>query len=114
MITWEMQDGDIVLQKGCPVILTENECLRQRLVNKIKLDKGGWFFDPDRGIPWIDIYNNKNVTERLVRSHIQRVLQEDAEVTKVRSINIDFDRASRTLIIYFEVESKYGVVRGNI
>lgn len=114
MITWKMLDGDIVIQNGRPVTIRGNECLRQRLVNKIKLDKGGWYFDPDRGIPWMDIYNSKNVTERLVRSHIQRVLQEDAEVTKVNSITIDLDRTSRTLIIDFEIESIYGVVRGNV
>lgn len=114
MITWMMQEGDIIFQNGRPVVLTGNECLRQRLINSLKLDRGGWFFDPDKGIPWMDIYNNKNVTERLVRSHIQRVLQEDKEIVKVNSINIDLDRESRTLIINFEVESIYGVVRGNV
>lgn len=114
MKTWKMQDGDIVISDGRIIVIDGRDALRQRLMNALKLDRGGWYFDATRGIPWFNIYNGKYVNERYVRSQIQRVLASDSEVKNISYINIVFEKETRTLKIEFEVDSIYGSVGGMV
>lgn len=112
MKTLQILEGDLVIDSGAPVLLTGNEAVRQRLMNALRLDKGSWYFNPDRGIPWFEIYNKKSVSERLIRSNVERILKADAEVTNIVSLDVTFNRSLRKIEISFEVETKYGTTGG--
>ena len=114
MKTIAMENGDIALSGGSCTTLSGAYAARQRLVNSLCLDRGSWFLGPDAGISWFDIYNNKSASERMVRAGVTRVLKGDVEVTAVNSIDISFDRGTRTIQVDFSVNTIHGVIEGVI
>ena len=114
MKTLKMIDGDTVIENGGTVYIEKKEAVRQRLMNKLRLDKGSWFLNKEIGFPWFEIYNNKSVAERLIRSNAEDILKADPEVTKLTSLEISFDRAERKIKISFEVNTIYGTVEGSL
>jgi len=114
MKTLQMADGDIVFSNGSFVYISDSETIKQRLENTLRLDKGSWFFNPEIGIPWFEIYNKKAVSERLIRSHVERILKTDPEVTTINRLDISFDRKLRKISIIFEVETIYGPTTGGL
>lgn len=114
MKTFKLVNGDRVIENGQAVIIESGECLAQRLQNSIRLDKGSWFLDTDKGIEWIDIFGNKSVSARAIYTRIMNILKKDKEVTSVNSINITSDRSERTMLVTFSVNSIYGEVSGTV
>lgn len=114
MKTVKLSDGDLVIASGKPVWLEAAECARQRLINKLRLDKASWFLGPDGGIPWLTIYQQKSVSERLIRSSAQEVLEGDDEVSSVDSITVDFNRSTRRISVAFTASTIWGEVSGTI
>ena len=114
MKTLQILEGDMVIDSGVPVMLTGNDAVRQRLMNALRLDKGSWYFNPDSGIPWFEIYNKKSVSERLIRSNVEKILMADSEVTNVVSLRVTFNRELRKIEISFEVGTTYGTTGGAV
>ena len=112
MKTFKLINKDTVFDKGRTVMVEEAECLAQRLGNAIKLDRGSWFLDIDKGVEWLDILGNKPVSVRLLYFRINNILKNDSEVTTVNLIDISIDRENRKLLIEFSVNSIYGQVEG--
>ena len=104
-------NGDIVFERGRPVMVEGIECLAQRLKNAIKLDRRSWFLDIDKGIEWLDIFEDKPVPRRVIHSRISSVLKNDPEVLSTNYIDLVVDRPERTLKIIFSVNSIYGEVK---
>ncbi len=114
MKTLKLVNGDLCYENDSFVLIDGKDAVRQRLINAIKLDKGSWFFDPDKGIPWFEIYNKKAVSERLIRSNIEKILKADSEVESVDSLVVSFDRATRMISVTFEVTTIYGKTGGSV
>ena len=114
MKTFKLINGDRVIVNGQAVVIQDGECLAQRLQNAIRLDKGSWFLNIDKGIEWMDIFGNKSVSARAIYTRIMNILKKDTEVTSVNSINITSDRSERTMSVTFSVNSKYGEVSGTV
>lgn len=110
MKTVKLSSRDLDLTGGKATVLTEKACCAQRLKNAIALDKGSWFLGPQGGIEWIEMLKQKTVSERLIRSGIQAVLENDEEVESIAYITINFNRDERKLLIEFEVNTIYGKV----
>ena len=114
MKTVKMTEGDILIETGRTEWLEEKECVRQRLMHALKLDKGSWFLGPDGGINWFSIYQQKALSEKLIRSNVERILKADTEVSAVNYITLDYDNNERRLTVKFEVDTIYGTVGGNV
>lgn len=114
MKTLQMVNGDLVFSNSSFVYISDSEAIKQRLENALRLDRGSWFFNPEIGIPWLEIYNKKAVSERLIRSHIERILKSDPEVSAINRIDISFDRKLRKIEVVFEVETIYGPTTGGL
>lgn len=115
MMTFQLDDnGDRIITGGQVSIITDGECLAQRLRNSIRLDKGSWFLDTDKGVEWFDILGYKSVSTRVIYSRILSLLKNDPEVLSVNSINITAERPGRIMSISFSVNSIYGEVSGTI
>lgn len=76
--------------------------IKQRLKIELLTNKGEWFLNTNFGIPWIELLSENQAIERYKRE-ISKVLNGDEDVTKVREINLDYDRNNRHLNIYFTV-----------
>lgn len=115
MITFKLdENGDRIITSGSPAMITDGDCLAQRLKNAILLDKGSWFLDTDKGIEWFDILQYKSVSKRAIYSRILDILKNDSEVTSVENIEITTDRSERTMTVTFSVNSIYGEVSGTV
>ncbi len=106
------ENGDRIIKNGQAVMISGKECLAQRLKNSIRLDKGSWFLDTDKGIEWPDILGYKSVSTRVIYSRVLNILKNDSEVSSVNSIDITADRSERGMTITFSVNSIYGEVTG--
>ncbi|HPI14508.1 MAG TPA: hypothetical protein PL135_07820 [Spirochaetota bacterium] len=114
MKTLLLQDGDLVISGGRFVWLYGRDACRQRLELSLRLDLGSWFLNPDAGVDWWGIYDAKYVSDRLVRSEVERVIKADPEVTALESLTIEFENKERKLRISFTVATIYGTVTGAI
>jgi len=108
------ENGDRIITGGRVAMITGKECVAQRLKNSIRLDKGSWFLDTDKGIEWPDILGYKSVSTRVIYSRVLNILKSDSEVSSVNSIDITADRSERALSITFSVNSIYGEVSGKV
>ncbi len=115
MMTFKLDaNGDRIITSGSAVMVSDGNCLAQRLQNAIRLDKGSWFLDTDKGIEWMEILQYKSVSKRAIYSRILNILQSDSEVKAVESIKITADRSERTMTVDFKVDSIYGEVSGTV
>lgn len=114
MRTLKMQDGDLVYENGSFVFIEGAACLKQRLELSIRCDKKSWFLNPGLGVDWWSIYDQKYISDRIVRSEIERVLLDDSEVTEIKSIDISYDNSARKISIVWKVSSVYGEIEGSI
>lgn len=112
MKTFKLENGDRIITGGSATIISGGDCLAQRLKNAIRLDKGSWFLDTDKGIEWMDILGNKSVSERAIYTRIRNILNNDDEVSSINSIEITADRSERSMSVTFSVNSIYGEVTG--
>lgn len=110
MKTVKLTNRDLDLTGGKATLLTEQACCAQRLKNSIALDKGSWVLGPEGGIEWIEMMQQKTVSERLIRASVQSVLEKDSEVTGIAYVTINFTREERKLQIDFEVSTIYGTI----
>lgn len=113
MITPKLVDGNCVFVDGVVQMLEEREALRQRLIHKLSLQKGEFLLAPDEGVNWKAFRASKILPIHLIKGAIQKVLRGDSEVDKVNSIVVSFNNETRELFIAFDVDSTYGIVRGD-
>jgi hypothetical protein len=114
MKTFQIIDGDLVMSGGRFFEITGAAACRQRIELSIRLDRESWFLNPDAGIDWWGIYDAKYVSDRLIRSEIERVLLADEEVTAIESLDISFDNDQRKITIKFKVSTIYGTISGAV
>lgn len=114
MNTFKLINGDRDILNGQAVMITDIECLAQRLKNAIRLERKSWFLDVDKGIEWMTILGYKSISRRVIYSRISNILKNDTEVSSVNYIEINVDRAKRAMNIIFSVNSKFGEVKDDI
>ena len=114
MKTFKLVNGDRCIIGGQAVMITDAECLAQRLKNAIRLERGSWFLGVDKGIEWFAILGYKTIARRVIYSRIQNILKNDPEVLSTNYINISVDRERRAMNIEFSVNSKFGEVEDSI
>lgn len=86
-----------------------------RVAQQIKINLlaflGEWFLDTTFGVPYLEQVLVKNprmaAVETILRKHIKSV----PDVTKVVSLNLDWDRRFRYLFISFEANTNLGPIK---
>lgn len=106
MTTLEIVDNDITFN----MISAEN-CMKQRIINRLKLFLSEWFLSEEEGVDWFSVLETR-VSINYITSIIRRELEKDEEVHNVNDINIIANNVTRQASIEFEVDSIYGVIRG--
>jgi hypothetical protein len=100
--TWQIKDGEIVYQNGTFVWLYNENALKQRLENRLKLWRGEFQPEPQEGTRWKEIFQGEDITN----ADIERILKEDIEkdkyIKQVASIAADYDTEKRAVNVTFE------------
>lgn len=103
MKTLEIKDGDLVLsENGRFAELTDLDCLKQRLNNRMKMFLGEWFIQPSEGVDWIG-KTEKPFNKQLLKIELIKRLDADSEVDEVVDIEMNPDVKTRSVDIEYTV-----------
>lgn len=123
MKTVMLEDGDIVLNTGKPVLLADAEALKQRAENRLRLFLGEFSLSPESGVDWFRITSRK-YPEKEIEKSVRSELLKDAEILSVESVLIQSADTSekaailniplRTAAVSYYCRTVYGELRGSI
>lgn len=103
---------DLHLDKtGNIAVLEESkysELLSQRIKHRLQTFKGECFLDREVGVPYFEEITRKNPELGKVRSLLASVIQGVEGVSKILSLDLNFNARSRELKVKFKVQSGSG------
>jgi hypothetical protein len=102
--------GDLDLSTNDVQIIEDLEAIRQELQIRYRFFLREWFLNPEEGIPYVEHVLKKNASETQIRAILTDVALSTNGVSKVRSLNLDLDTATRTLTVTME----FGAVIGGV
>ena len=101
MTTLKITGGDLDTTGGLSLLSDLGDETTQRLRIKLRFFLGEWFQDPRIGIPFFETVLVKAPKLSEVRALFRRAIVTDPAVGALNSLDLDFDRASRTLSLSF-------------
>ena len=108
--------GDLRISKRKLATLpTFGDRVAQSIRTRLRWWRGEWFLDTARGVPYLEQLLGKGVSLDTIRSVLRREIEQVAGVTRVTSIEITSDRATRYSTIDIEAlttEAELVVVGG--
>ena len=118
-----LEDGDIVLNTGKPVLLADAEALKQRAENRLRLFLGEFSLSPESGVDWFSI-TAKKYPEKDIEKAVRKELLKDTEILSVDSVLIESADTSekaailniplRTAKVSYYCRTVYGELRGSL
>ena len=104
---------DLVLSNGRLVLIDSVKAVATKLRNRLLLFSGEWFLDTRLGVPWF-VFFEKNPDLDSLRRLVLSVITETSElITEVPQLDLDLDRATRTLRITFQVVCDGSLIEGD-
>jgi len=104
---------DLVLSNGRLVLIDSVKAVATKLRNRLLLFSGEWFLDTRLGVPWF-VFFEKNPDLDSLRRLVLSVITETSElITEVPQLDLDLDRATRTLRVTFQVVCDGSLIEGD-
>ena len=86
----------------------------ERVAQQIKIQLltflGEWFLDVTHGVPYLDYVLIKNPNFTLIRELFREQILKVDGVSNLVSIDIDFESATRKMLLSYEAETEYGMI----
>lgn len=86
----------------------------ERVAQQIKIQLltflGEWFLDVAHGVPYLDYVLVKNPNFTLIRELFREQILKVDGVSNLVSIDIDFESATRKMLLSYEAETEYGMI----
>ncbi len=102
-------DGLLDLTDGHQLQLIEDsDALMQAVENRLKTFKGEWFLNEELGLPYFQVFFQKNANSMMVYNAISKEILKIPGVYSLTNAVLSLN-SDRTLDITFDVENKYGV-----
>ena len=106
-----LTDGDLTISGLDLQFVDGGQAVAQRLTQKLKLFRGEWFLDRRAGVPYFrDIIGQKTARSGVISTIIKRVIQDDPDVERLESFELDFEGVDRQLQIEFRARLTDGAV----
>ncbi|PJZ24400.1 hypothetical protein CH352_14430 [Leptospira hartskeerlii] len=102
--------NDLTPNRGRLVMLEGVDALRQILGNRLKMFLGEWYLAPNEGVDWLSLVDQKIFVRSAFLDEVRKAILKEPAVTKIVSLDADFDPKTRRVSIQFEVESKFGTL----
>ena len=114
--TLKVVNKDFQFSNGRLTQLTGLDALVQIVKNRLTLWKGENFCMPESGIDYLGLYNlSKNISiEKRARKIFRDAILADKKVIKIKTMNVNFNNSTRTLIIEFSAETSEGLLTDTI
>ena len=84
------------------------ESVRQLVIQRLRLHRGEWFLQADRGLPWAaesqSLLRNPALIQALIADEILQV----SDVIGVSNVRLLYDRATRRLSLSLDIATRFG------
>ncbi len=123
MKTLQLLDKDLKITNHNFVKLNDRETLKQRILNRLNLYLGEFILEPDTGLNWFELKDQKYNTSEIEKSIADEILK-DEEILNLNSIEViyidsiekvrEYKRPQRTLLINYSANTVYGILDGQL
>jgi len=110
-IRLDTDTGDILIRNGLLELTDKDDEVEQHLSQRFKMFKGEWFLDLLRGIPFFEKIFIKNPNVKTLDGIYTETILTTPGMTKLTSLELDFDSPNRSLKVTFEGLKVDGVVQ---
>lgn len=100
---------DIVLN-GDVMFIDDVERVAQQIKIQLLTFLGEWFLDVTHGVPYLEYVLVKNPNFTLIRELFREQILKVDGVSNLVSIDIDFESATRKMLLSYEAETEYGMI----
>lgn len=99
MKTLDIENNDLVYENGNLVMATGIDAIKIIMANRLKLWLGEWSLAPNSGVDWLGLMNQSNAVDpvRRIEAALRDAILADSRITKISSMDISFDRSTRTI-----------------
>jgi hypothetical protein len=80
--------------------LTDKDCLKQRLQNRIALYYTEWFLDPTAGVDWFSVLGYRNIPIERYEELVRTAILQDTEVLRINSLTIELLNSTEKVAEY--------------
>lgn len=110
--------GDQLFIKNRDIqLVTDSDQVNQKIIQRLNVLKGEWFFNETLGIPWRDLTSQKGLTnnQRIenLEIYILWTITQTEGVLSVSSFDSNYDRINRTLEISYSVVTVFDEIEEN-
>lgn len=102
--------GDLVLENGDLTFVENADCVKQFVIQRLKLFAGEWFLDISQGVPWFSDILKKNPDIIVVDALLKEAILDTPGVVELMSFEFEFNSAQRTLTVSTEIRSQDGLI----
>ena len=109
-LAMNVQTGDLVVQNGDLMIVSNGERVAQQVLITLREWLGEWFLKTSDGVPYLEYILVKNPNEAHVRQILTEAIENVEGVKKVTELEFVFNRILRTLTVSYEIATDYGFI----
>ena len=103
-------NNDIIFEKGRFVRVIEGPAMVQKVRSRLLLYFNEWFLDITVGVPYFEEIFVKPANLPRTESILKRTILETPGVTALNSFELDFNTATRRLLVSFSATSIWGEI----
>jgi hypothetical protein len=103
-------DGDLALEGNSLVLISGGDEVAQRLLNRLRLWRGEWFLNLNRGTPYREEIFVKRTALSRIESAIKREILTTSGVLELLEYTQDLDIATRRLTVSFKAKATDGTI----
>lgn len=107
-------DGDLLIQNGQLVFLTGAAAVAQRIQTRLRSLLGDWVFDRNVGTPWLERILTGEPRLDIARGILAQRIRDSQGVSRLLSLDLSVDRATRVLTVDFRAVTTDGEVSGAV
>lgn len=102
------ETNDLQVSGGDLVLVADFGAIEQEISIRLQFVFGEWFLDTTAGLPYFDNILVKSPNLAAIRTIFMDEILASAGVKSLLSLNLDFDRAARSLTVAFSVNTDLG------
>lgn len=109
-IAMHINSNDLVLRDGDIFLIDDAERVAQQVLITLRFWYGEWFLNTTEGVPYLEYILVKNPNLAHVRQILTEAIESVPGVVSLDSMDIDFDRQGRTLVVEYSATTDFGLL----
>lgn len=107
----DLTTGELVISKGDLAGVYESDAIVQDIKQYMQLFKGEWYLDQTAGVPYWEKVFVANPDLGALNAMFKSELEKVAGVRSVKSLSLNFKKATRELVVNFTVDTDNGELK---